>query len=130
MSVEKPRDLPCNFGMAGVSRDEVAWRLRVIRKAFDLSQESAGEIGGIGKTGWSNYESMGQDRLIEVLLAARLCDRYGVTLDWIYRGLAFGVPDAIMQKLDNAEKSLLAEIGGRRPRRRPVQAAKARRVQS
>jgi hypothetical protein len=65
-----------------------------------------GETVGCEKPAWSNYESPGQDRLIDVAIAVRLCDRYGVTLDWIYRNIAFGVPEQVLQGLDKAEKDI------------------------
>lgn len=101
--------------MAPLSRNETAFRLLILRKAFELSQEEIGEKAGIGKTGWSNYESAGQDRLIDVLVAARLCDRYGVTLDWIYRNVALGIPENVMQRIDKAEKEIANGHSGNSP---------------
>lgn len=113
-----------NLWMAALSRDATAHRLLVLRTMTGQSQEQMGGTVGCGKTAWSNYESPGQDRLIDVAIAVRLCDRYGVTLDWIYRNIAFGVPEQVLQGLDKTEKDIAADVGASAPVRMRKRAAK------
>jgi transcriptional regulator with XRE-family HTH domain len=94
----------------GTLSKERAHRLLVLRTMTGQNQEDMCDTVGCEKTAWSNYESPGQDRLIDVAIAVRLCDRYGVTLDWIYRNIAFGVPKQVLQGLDKAEKDIAANV--------------------
>lgn len=66
--------------------------------------ESAAEFcrkAGISTSAWNNYET--GDRRINVDTAILLCERFGVTLDWIYRGRIAGLPHELMTFLDRAK---------------------------
>lgn len=69
---------------------EIGERLRAIRQGFsDLSQADWAEKNGFGVTQYNNWEK--GVRRIPVEAAELLCDRYGLTLDAIYRGRMDGV---------------------------------------
>ncbi len=71
----------------------VGRRLRRLRNAKNLSQdEMAAAIEmATGSALWSRYET--GKLMIPVINANRLCDIYGITLDWLYRGVEHaGIP--------------------------------------
>lgn len=94
--------------MSKIIRADVRERLKLLRKAVELlegeknaTQEAMGAHVGVSKTAWQNWEKR-QVSLIGPEEASRLVDRFGVTLDWIYRGEAYGLKPGIRQALDKA----------------------------
>lgn len=72
---------------------EIGRRLAAIRKGFsDLSQTAWAERHGFAVTQYNNWEK--GSRRIPVEAAERLCDRYGLTLDFVYRGRRDGLSDS------------------------------------
>ena len=69
-------------------------RLEVLRKAFDLSQTEFASRAGIAQNTYNQY-AKGRN-LPRLDFAERMCDEYGVTLDWIYRGDQSGLPVHIL----------------------------------
>lgn len=72
---------------------DIGSRLASLRAATmpDLSQKAWAEKHGFSPTQFNNWEK--GTRRIPVDDAERLCARYGLTLDWIYRGRAEGLPE-------------------------------------
>lgn len=71
---------------------EIGDRLRIVREHFsDLNQKEWAEKHGFNKTQYNNWE-VGARR-IPVDEAEKLCDRYGLTLDAIYRGRFDGLAE-------------------------------------
>jgi transcriptional regulator with XRE-family HTH domain len=74
----------------GKEYSEIGARLRRLRQGFSKSsQKDWAEKNGFNATQYNNWE-IGL-RLIPVHAAICLCDRYGLTLDAIYRGHIDGV---------------------------------------
>jgi transcriptional regulator with XRE-family HTH domain len=69
-------------------REVVGKRLRITRQALNLTTTKMCRLMGSNSRGsaWTNYEQ--GHRLIEPEYAIVLCQNSGLTLDWIYRGLA------------------------------------------
>lgn len=67
----------------------VGERLRLFREAVELTQEQLGGEVGKERNTIAMWEA-GQ-RLLDVLAATRLAERFGVSLDWFYRGDLSGV---------------------------------------
>ena len=63
---------------------QVGRRLRVVR--LGLGKSAADMCRELGTTdrAWSQWEN--GKRLLDILVAIRLKERYGVTLDWLYDG--------------------------------------------
>lgn len=93
--------------------EKVGRRLRMLRAAHGLiqsppqkiSQTAFARSAGLSQGAYTNYENA--LRVPSIAHAAKLCDRYGVTLDWIYRGrvhnsMTFDLIDAI-RDLSKAE---------------------------
>lgn len=77
---------------------DVAERLVKIRQAFsDLGQKAWAEKHGFSQTQYNNWEK--GVRRITVDEAERLCDIYGLTLDFIYRGRRDGLSDTASKVL-------------------------------
>ncbi|MBR0695978.1 helix-turn-helix domain-containing protein [Bradyrhizobium lablabi] len=84
---------PEHFGDLGrMSRDvkAIAERLKLTREALGLHQAAFGRLVGIEPQAINNYET--GLRRISVDQAIKICAATGVSLDWIYRGLASGLP--------------------------------------
>ena len=71
---------------------EIGARLRKVREAFsDLAQNAWAERHGFGTSQWNNWEN--GVRRISVDEAERLCDLYGLSLDYIYLGRRDGLSE-------------------------------------
>ncbi len=82
------------------SPEAIGKRLRALRDALKLSQDRMGASIGMasGSASWSPYEK-GKDT-IPAHNALALCRRYGVTMDWLYRGLWHaGLPFDLAEKI-------------------------------
>lgn len=75
-----------------IAKRLVALREAVAPNAADLCRRT-----GLAANRWSQYES--GERPITLAAATILCDKYGVTLDWIYRGDDTGLPARLIEKL-------------------------------
>ena len=79
------------------SPERIGKRLRMTRIAlgYDGKQaEFAAEIAVL-PTALSQWELAYQGRTITIGAAIRLCDRFGLDLDWIYRGDPSGLPQRL-----------------------------------
>ena len=72
-------------------------RLKMTREALDLSAADLCKIIRVRPNRWSQYES--GERRITIEVAEKLCDEFGLTLDWIYRGNAAHIPHALRLKM-------------------------------
>ena len=119
--VEKASETSALFGPMGSvlpashpeSLEATGKRLKALRDALDLSQDDLGTaIGNPNGSALFSPIERGNHRIgLDTALA--LCRRYGVTLDWIYRGLWHaGIP------FDLAEKIRFEEMRAERPNRR------------
>lgn len=77
---------------------EIGERLARIRWAFsDQSQKEWAKKNRFNPTQYNNWER--GNRRIPVEKAMDLCERYGVTLDFVYRGRSDGLPDNLRKSL-------------------------------
>ncbi|CAA7621116.1 helix-turn-helix domain-containing protein [Magnetospirillum sp. UT-4] len=76
----------------------IGQRLRATREALGLTQEQLALSIGVTRTAYTNWER--GDRMPDPLAVVRLADRYGVTLDWIYRGQLGGMPHSLATKIE------------------------------
>ena len=82
---------------------EIAWRLRLLRVAVADNITDLCARSGITRSAWSNYEN-GSSR-IGVDAAMKLCDTYGVSLDWIYRGQDAMLPHGLAKRLQEVAET-------------------------
>ncbi len=73
-----------------LSNEAIAQRLIATRLALGYdSQVEFARAAGIAANAWNNYETARSRPKLDV--AVQLCERFGITLDWIYRGDAGGL---------------------------------------
>jgi transcriptional regulator with XRE-family HTH domain len=68
----------------------IGQRLRALRNSLDMDQSSIAAMVGVTQAAWSQYER--GRRQIDIEVAGNVATRFGVTLDWIYRGDPSGLP--------------------------------------
>jgi transcriptional regulator with XRE-family HTH domain len=66
------------------SKPEIGRRLQHTRQALGVGQTAFAERARISATAYNQYETGKKRPSIENAIA--LCDTYGLTLDWIFRG--------------------------------------------
>lgn len=80
----------------------IAERLRITRQALRLKQAALCRQTGIAPNTYNQWE---QERGRPDLDGAmKLCDAFGITLDWIYRGSYAGLPYEIAEGIRNIER--------------------------
>ncbi len=71
---------------------DIGQRLRSVRSAFsDFGQREWAEKHGFNQTQYNNWER--GERRIPVEAAEKLCETYGLSLDFIYRGRRDGLSE-------------------------------------
>jgi transcriptional regulator with XRE-family HTH domain len=98
---------------------EIAQRLALTRRASGLGQAAWCRFVGIEPTTWNNYEQ--GTRRISLEQALKVCTATGVSLDWIYRGLADRLPVHFateLQRLRSEDSKQNAKTSRPRPRGR------------
>lgn len=78
-------------------RDKIAQRLRATRTALGLNARALCQAVELGESTYSQWER--GLRFPEVLQMLPLCDRFGLTLDWIYRGHIGGLSYDLAEKI-------------------------------
>jgi transcriptional regulator with XRE-family HTH domain len=64
--------------------EHIATRLRHTREAFRVNQREFARRANLKQNRYSQYESGARPLTIDA--ANKICDEYGVSLDWLYRG--------------------------------------------
>ena len=64
--------------------EHIATRLRHTREAFGVNQREFARRANLKQNRYSQYESGARPLTIDA--ANKICDEYGVSLDWLYRG--------------------------------------------
>lgn len=81
----------------GVLRKDVGRRLALARRSFGLNQVEFGAGAGMSQPQYNQAET--GKRLLTLPYALALCTRYGLTLDWIYRGDPSGLQYRLAEKI-------------------------------
>ena len=83
--------------LPATSKRAVGVRLELTRAALEIDQGVFANHAGINGNTYNQYEK--GERLPVVENAIKLCSRYELTLDWVYRGdpsgLKYGLADKI-----------------------------------
>ncbi len=78
---------------------DIGQRLEAIRLSFSTNNKTLwADINGFNLTQYSNWIS--GNRRIPIEAAERLCDKYELTLGFIYRGRLGSLPDSVRSKLE------------------------------
>lgn len=101
-----------NHGMPD-SRAQIVFRLRLLHEVLEKDKNVLAAVAGVTGPAWSNWISETSKNIIPWESASDLCDAYGLTLDWIYRGHLPSIPDPELrlkiQKAERAAKAALAK---------------------
>lgn len=85
-------------------------RLRAAREAVDgMNQKALAASVNVQPNTWSMWEN--GHRPADAFAVARFCNRYGATMDWVYRGSMVGLPASLRQKIAARYRHLLKEAG-------------------
>ena len=77
---------------------DVARRLKASRAALGIEdQQVFGQSAQLEQSLYNRFET--GKRLLTLQAALKLCDTYGLTLDWIYRGDPSGLPYQLANKI-------------------------------
>jgi transcriptional regulator with XRE-family HTH domain len=81
---------------------DVAFRLRMTREAIGLEQGEFADRAGIARNAYNQYEQA--LRIPRLDIAVKICETYGLTLDWIFRGELSGLPFNMARALQGKVK--------------------------
>jgi transcriptional regulator with XRE-family HTH domain len=81
----------------GKLQSDVARRLTRTRMALGFDQKTFGEQAGLSQPQYNQYE---QKRLLTLRAALLLCERYNLTLDWLFRGDPSGLPYRLVDAIN------------------------------
>jgi transcriptional regulator with XRE-family HTH domain len=80
---------------------KVGKRLRQARPALRLTSKDFAASIDVRPNTYSQWET--GSRLMDIMSVTALADRYGLTLDWLYRGDVDTLPHALARKLIEQE---------------------------
>lgn len=86
--------------MSKINDVEVGRRLQALRKVLNLTQAEIADANGIDRTNWGRFEK--GKRLLPRDIAFDLAERYGITIDWLYRGRVDGLSIDMAERLRQA----------------------------
>lgn len=92
-----------------IHKSAVGRRLRVAIEALGLSQAAVCREFGESPPKLGNW--LRGDNYPDEWFIARFCDRYGITTDWIYRGMVAGVASDVAGAIWKAEQASEAAPG-------------------
>jgi DNA-binding XRE family transcriptional regulator len=98
-AVESRRPVTSNTEMEQ-SVKVLARRLKLTREALELSAAEVCKRIDCAPNRWSQYES--GKRPITVAVAIAMCEEFGLSLDWIYRGDPQRLPHDLRLKMRQA----------------------------
>lgn len=81
----------------GPLKQNVARRLTLLRDVLELNQTEFGEQIGVSQSRYSMWETA--DRLLPPDIAIKICETFGVTTDWLYRGDPNAMPMDLWKKI-------------------------------
>lgn len=119
MRVEGKTAIPpimAKMGDKPKQRPEVTARLQALQQALDASHEEMATYAGVKPTAWGNYY-LGERRF-KPEEAINLRNRLGVTLDWIFAGIATDNPKGLQAKIDEAMRNPQPLKRGPKPKAR------------
>lgn len=98
----------------------VAHRLRLTREALGIEQGQFADRLGFERNRYNQYDTGA--RALTLIPAIKICDEFGVTLDWLFRGDISGLPFGLATRISELAKTKEALLSGQR------KAARARRL--
>lgn len=91
--------------LTDAEKKAIGRRLAATRLALGFERQD--DIAAALKIKRSTYNEWERGaKVINLRVAAVLCERYGLTLDWIYRGIPAGLPVRLHQELAAASAAV------------------------
>lgn len=87
-------------------RKEIGGRLREAREAFGLNQTEFAHRAGLAQHRYNQYEK--GERPLTLDAAMRICNEYGLSLDWLFRKDATLIPAGLLRILQEHRSSTAA----------------------
>jgi len=82
----------------GPLQTAVSARLTVVQEELGKSDAAMGTMLGCGRTTWGNW--VHQENMPEENAVIRLCDKTGLTMEWLYRGITTTMPVHLLVRLE------------------------------
>lgn len=99
LGMEIPQDVPFHWHMPeGLKL--LSNRLKTTREALGISPADLCRRIDIAENRWSQYEN--GKRRITIEVVSKLCDEFGLSLDWIYRADPAHLPHQLRLKIRQA----------------------------
>lgn len=92
------------------SRAEIGRRLKATRQALGLRARDIHRATGIGESTWSQYEN--GRRFPDLMQMLPFAERFGIPLDWIYRGIVAALPYEIAQRILDGQPASSEQAAG------------------
>lgn len=86
-----------------IHKAEVGRRLRVAIEAIDVTQAEVCREMGVSPSKLGNW--LRGENYPDQWFITRFCDRYGITTDWIYRGVVSGAASGVAARLWKAARA-------------------------
>jgi transcriptional regulator with XRE-family HTH domain len=86
----------------------VGRRLRAAIDASDLTQAEVARVLATTPSKLGNW--LRGDNYPSAWFVTQFCERYGVTTDWIYRGVVSGMDAGLADRLRNSERASQREV--------------------
>lgn len=84
-------------------REQVGHRLRAAIEALSITQAAVGNALGVSPSKLGNW--LRGVHYPSAWFVKLFCDRYGITTDWIYRGVVSGIDSALADALWQSQQS-------------------------
>lgn len=81
-------------------KQQIGLRLEAALAGLEINQTEVADYLGVSPNRINQY--IRGKRFTDVVLMTKICERYGVTLDWIYRGDPSGLKSSVAEKIINA----------------------------
>jgi hypothetical protein len=78
---------------------QVGRNLSLLCQAIGSTDAEIARSVGVSNSKLGNWKR--GDNYIDPYVATQLCDRYGVTMDWIFRGKLYGLPKELADKISS-----------------------------
>ncbi len=85
------------------SNRAIGERLELVRTAMGKNQKAFANAAGVASNTYNQYTTGTNSPALEE--AHKLCDRWGLTLDWIYRGDARGLSPDLVAAIDAMKRA-------------------------
>lgn len=99
-----PEKLLSPHTLSEMRSDKIGRRLRILREALGMKPSEIADSLGMERTYWSRFEN--GKRALTDPMAALICERYGVTMDYLILGKWHQLPLELATKMRAVEENI------------------------